>query len=286
MKACAKCKKLLKREFFSKNLKYEDGLDLWCKLCWSKYRKKYYQKNLLENRKKNNSRRKRRVAWLANLKKDKPCLDCGQIYEPFCMDFDHIHDKKKSISRMVLENYSKKEILEEISKCDLICILCHNKRTQERLDGKAQYRPHVKRNIEIINNLKNVPCSICKSIYPEYNMHFDHINPKNKQRNISQLKSASVERLMAEIDKCQVLCALCHRRKSILEQRTGRYSKRKIVKKKKMFFDSLKKECSCCGEILEFEHFCKSSRSASGYQSWCKHCTNEFKKRKRKLKSS
>ena len=137
-------------------------------------------------------------------------------YESECMDFDHLKDKIKNVSRMFIENYSEEDIIKEIEKCDLVCVLCHNKRTYDRvIRTKFKY----KRNIGIINSAKNVPCAICNKKYESYNMQFDHIDSKLKYNNVCNLKSSKIEILLNEISKCQILCALCHRRKSILEQK-------------------------------------------------------------------
>lgn len=46
-------------------------------------------------------------------------------------------------------------------------------------------------------------------------LDFDHLNPSEKEFNISHLfATASIEKLMKEINKCQILCANCHRIKT------------------------------------------------------------------------
>jgi len=42
--------------------------------------------------------------------------DCGKIYEPQCVDYDHIGGKINSVSRMNLQNSPKSLILAEIKK--------------------------------------------------------------------------------------------------------------------------------------------------------------------------
>ena len=221
-KTCSKCQTEFDTNQFDTSLRNSDGYDYWCRLCRRNYTKQHYKDNIDKSRKRNNARRAARVEWLANIKRDKPCEDCGAIYEPYCMDFDHLGNKIKCVSRMVLENIPKKIVLEEIQKCDLVCVLCHNNRTRIRLDKKYENEEYTKRigkSIEIINKAKSIPCKICGKSYKPHNMQFDHIDPKTKYRNISQLKNCAVKTLLAEIEKCQVLCALCHRRKSIVEQR-------------------------------------------------------------------
>ena len=68
---------------------------------------------------------------IAALKQD-PCEDCGEIFDPVCMDFDHRPSEKKlaQISQMVWMPWAR--ILEEIAKCDLVCANCHRLRTHER----------------------------------------------------------------------------------------------------------------------------------------------------------
>lgn len=39
-----------------------------------------------------------------------------------------------------------------------------------------------------------------------------------------------------------------------------------------------KKKCACCGRILDISAFSKSSRNKTGYQSWCKECSNKRSK--------
>ena len=60
--------------------------------------------------------------------KSGPCTDCGKIFPPECMDFDHVRGQKLgNISKMSL-----KRALEEVWKCELVCATCHRQRTLER----------------------------------------------------------------------------------------------------------------------------------------------------------
>lgn len=62
-------------------------------------------------------------------------MDCGIIYPPYVMDFDHKEGQKKlnSVARLVHNGWSKKRLLEEMVKCDLVCANCHRVRTYKRL---------------------------------------------------------------------------------------------------------------------------------------------------------
>lgn len=232
MKLCKKCNNFKSLSLFTSHKASKDKLHPWCYNCLNKYKKDRYSNNLEESRKYNNKKRSERVEWIQSFKKDKPCYDCGLIFEPYCMDFDHIPElgiKNNSISRMVLQNSSKNLILKEIKKCQLVCVLCHNKRTNFRFNQKLgeqrKYSSTKLRNIKIIENYKNKSCQICNQKYDLFNMQLDHIDPSNKFKNVCSLKSCKIETLNQELLKCRVLCALCHRKKSILDQRAGKFKK-------------------------------------------------------------
>lgn len=62
--------------------------------------------------------------------KNNPCVDCGLMYHPEAMDFDHIGEKRFALSRG--KNRSRETILREVSKCELVCANCHRVRTFKR----------------------------------------------------------------------------------------------------------------------------------------------------------
>jgi hypothetical protein len=66
------------------------------------------------------------------------------------------------------------------------------------------------RRINKVNTLKSVPCVDCGVQYPPYIMQFDHTQP-GKVDSISRLvRRASMPAVLAEIAKCEVVCANCH----------------------------------------------------------------------------
>lgn len=64
---------------------------------------------------------------------------------------------------------------------------------------------------DYIHELKNsTPCTDCGVQYPYYVMDFDHL--EDKVGAISAvLKSGSNKKMAAELLKCEVVCANCHR---------------------------------------------------------------------------
>jgi len=67
---------------------------------------------------------------------------------------------------------------------------------------------------EIVLELKSHPCMDCRIVYPYYVMDFDHRDANDKNCNVSQMRSSTKEKLLAEIAKCDLVCANCHRIRS------------------------------------------------------------------------
>lgn len=99
----------------------------------------YYKSNVIRQRQLALRRKRKyvneRINFVNSLK-NKPCVDCGKIYPPWVMDFDHKEEYKKlsSISNIVRHRTWKFDKIEkEIRKCDLVCANCHRERTYRRL---------------------------------------------------------------------------------------------------------------------------------------------------------
>jgi hypothetical protein len=73
-----------------------------------------------------------RARKLALLKMDRPCYDCGGMFPPECMDWDHRPGTKKSFDVSKSPGRPLEDSLDEIAKCDLVCACCHRTRTQNR----------------------------------------------------------------------------------------------------------------------------------------------------------
>lgn len=131
MKKCYKCKKEKPLSEFSKNLSKKDGLSSQCRECHKQLRHNHYLKNKKKIIKQISNLKIEKQKWVISLK-DKPCKDCGKKYPHYVMEFDHLGDKEFSISNGTLRCLSKKRILEEMSKCELVCANCHRERTYRR----------------------------------------------------------------------------------------------------------------------------------------------------------
>ena len=66
---------------------------------------------------------------------------------------------------------------------------------------------------DLINQAKSKPCQDCGVKYPYYIMDFDHKD--NKSFMIANSwKRHSLKTILAEIEKCEVVCANCHRERT------------------------------------------------------------------------
>jgi hypothetical protein len=69
------------------------------------------------------------VAFIRMLR-EVPCVDCGQRYPPYMMDFDHRDPRTKEFEiTRVAGRVSMTKLLNEIAKCDIVCSNCHRERT-------------------------------------------------------------------------------------------------------------------------------------------------------------
>lgn len=98
------------------------------------YRQKYFFCNdeckrrslLLRSSKCRKNHRLINRAKYNQLKCDMGCCVCG-LKEGCCLDFHHLRDKKIEVGRLINNGRTDKYILEEISKCVVLCANCHRK---------------------------------------------------------------------------------------------------------------------------------------------------------------
>ena len=134
MKICSKCKLELPLDNFNKK---GESVQPYCRPCDNARSRNYYASNKEHHKKVIRDRNKKYIDevrfWIREIKEANPCLDCGISYPYYVMDFDHVKGKKNGdISRMVGSAVAKAKIIEEISKCEIVCSNCHRERTHMR----------------------------------------------------------------------------------------------------------------------------------------------------------
>ena len=86
----------------------------------------------------------------------------------------------------------------------------HYRKNIERY--REQSRAAKAQKQEEINRIKSVPCMDCGIQYPPFVMDFDHRDPTMKTNGVSRLqRSAGWSKVLEEINKCDIVCANCHR---------------------------------------------------------------------------
>lgn len=104
-----------------------------------------------------------------------------------------------------------------------ICYLCQRESqkkvyqrnpTKRREQNRKNFKRWKNKLQAEIDQIKSVPCMDCGKTYAPIAMDFDHRNGKIKIAGISDMicgYTASREKIMAEIAKCDIVCAICHR---------------------------------------------------------------------------
>lgn len=134
----------------------------------------------------------------------KRCNKCGIEYlEPLDKYFAKRSDNKDGLQNSCRECQS----------------IYHKEHYKERTDyykdksrrTNAEYR---KRNLQfIVDFLKEHPCVDCGEKDPIV-LEFDHRERKDKECNISRMHTCHLDKLIKEMNKCDVRCSNCHKRKT------------------------------------------------------------------------
>lgn len=73
---------------------------------------------------------------------------------------------------------------------------------------RAFGRKWAKERRAFIQSFKEVPCTDCGIQYPPWVMQFDHL--RDKKFKLNRPQSMTVQDILDEIEKCEVVCANCH----------------------------------------------------------------------------
>jgi hypothetical protein len=175
------------------------------------------------------------TAFLRELR-NVPCADCGGRFEGHQMDFDHRNPSEKAFNlcsgRAALK--SREQLLAEAAKCDVVCANCHRLRTRthhrERLRTRSRstspriesQRTRWRYHADILDQLRSVPCANCGGRFAQCAMDFDHRDPATKTRAVTRMISnAGLARILAEVAKCDIVCANCHRLRTFRRRLAG-----------------------------------------------------------------
>jgi len=85
----------------------------------------------------------------------------------------------------------------------------HKERQDKLLKLRRKQREDVRDEIALHYKCRNPGC-LWKGPFAPSQLDFHHHNQKEKAGELGQMKTASVEKYMAEVNKCIILCRNCH----------------------------------------------------------------------------
>ena len=197
----------------------------------------YFARNLDRERERIRSRQAATLAILRDLRRA-PCVDCGATLSPHQMDFDHRDPRIKSFrltaGRAMLAAWDT--LLKEVAKCDIVCANCHRLRTRAlhaatiaaRGSGAAspddveRRRATWRAQARLLDDLRRVPCADCGRRYEPCAMDFDHREGASKVSGVTRMIGRfGTARKLAEVAKCDIVCANCHRARTYVRREGG-----------------------------------------------------------------
>jgi hypothetical protein len=212
-KTCSRCRRSLAIEAFNR---LRDGRQSYCRDCFRAYFRERGDLHRAQVRATAPQRRRRSRAVVLSLLAAAECEDCG-MRDVTVLEFDHVGAKRAAVATLVGQAASRRALLEEVARCDVVCANCHRRRTAVRAGwfrvtgcGAAGWSAAQLRNHRfVLDMLRAGACADCGETDPVV-LEFDHRG--DKRANVSSMCDwASLATLRAEIAKCDVRCANCHR---------------------------------------------------------------------------
>ncbi|AEN06896.1 homing endonuclease associated repeat-containing protein [Halolamina sp.] len=193
---------------------------------------RWHYRNVEWNTERTRKRRSELREWVTERKAADGCVDCGET-NPATLDYHHqdAGEKDMKISQLMSTGCSKAGIREEMAKCAVLCANCHriaHKSPQgDSAEIELRRRPFrlVEREIEgtrltaaqrkrawVRTYKSRRGCSNCGHRNPEA-LDLHHVDSRTKTKPVSRFVSdgCSVQRLIREMELCEVICANCHR---------------------------------------------------------------------------
>lgn len=130
----------------------------------------------------------------------------------------------KSVEEFNWKNKSK-------GRRDSLCKACRSAEWSKYYgDNKEAHRKAVRKYNKtqreeikkLRDELKSVPCADCGECYGPHVMDFDHREGERKKGNPGDIvKTYSIKAYLEEIEKCDVVCANCHRERTFQRRKNA-----------------------------------------------------------------
>jgi len=261
-KQCSRCKKTFLIETHFQSRIRSEGTKM-CKTCRAAKTKSHNKAtnvrqkrlNIYSHQKRKEIEKRRGCQWPDGCRFNfSDNVVCDEIENMVIFEFDHLEDKLFCVSDWVNGSRNEQELVDEIAKCRILCCFHHRLHSEDQRNetkknqvysnsyGTTQLRKLKRKNKENLHELKLDPeffgkCVLCERPVSEEEttaFDFDHINPQDKHFSISYMVHAgySWERsILPEIDKCRLLCAICH----VLHTQDQKKNVKNVCRKRKRY---------------------------------------------------
>lgn len=172
---------------------------------------RWHYRNTERNTNRTLDRRARHREWLNEYKASSGCEQCG-VTDAAVLDFHHTdpQTKRMAVNEMVTYGYGKEALRAEIEKCETLCANCHRKAHFE-VPSPREPETACRRWIYEYKQ-ESDGCNRCDETAPGC-LVFHHCSGE-KTATVASLVSDGrpKDEIRAEIQKCEILCANCHRK--------------------------------------------------------------------------
>ena len=174
----------------------------------------FYRKN--ENGAKSFSDRRAKNKLEAVIYKGGKCLYCGYNKNLSSLSFHHRNPEEKDF---IISSLNSTGLLEkhfkELDKCDLLCHNCHHEEhynINQLIENPSNQTLKGRKVRNELIQLKGSKCEICGYNKCNASLCFHHVEPSTKLFEIENrsCNGYKYERLLEEVNKCQLLCHNCH----------------------------------------------------------------------------
>jgi hypothetical protein len=183
---------------------------------------RWYYRNRTHRIECKEERRRQLQEWFRRYKREQLCCElCGEEAAP-CLDLHHTGTKEIGVSQMVNHGYSRERIRSEIADCMVLCANCHRKGHARREAGidlppeadspTDSTRPGRPQRARVTRYKRDSDgCRRCDEDDPSC-LDFHH--PDEKEASVGRMVAnrRPIPEILAEIERCELLCANCHRR--------------------------------------------------------------------------